>query len=82
MSLLSRVQSSLNKLYDGNITAHNSHADYESGVRHKDQYECDCGNIVEEHEWIAELKMCKECYSEHYGGLYTSHDQIEYQQGE
>ena len=41
------------------------------------QYQCDCGELVPEEEWIDELKMCKECYSYHYGGNFISPDQVE-----
>ena len=43
----------------------------------KPEYKCDCGNIVEEHEWVDELKMCKECYTEHFGDI-PGHDEVEY----
>ena len=77
MTLLQRLETALNKL-DGRY----DNMYEEEGMSHKDQYECDCGNIVPEEEWIDELKMCKECYTEHYGGSYISPDQAEYNKGE
>jgi len=58
-SLLSRLQSALNDLYEGN-TLISSHR----GESHVDQYKCDCSAIVKEDEWNFECKVCKECYSE------------------
>ena len=80
MSLLEKLQNALNKVYDGNTVS--SDEAKQDGVSHVDTYKCDCGNIVPEEEWIDELKMCKECYTEHYGGSFISPDQAEYQKGE
>ena len=60
MGLLQSLQNALNKLYDGNITAHNALQD--EGVSHKDMYKCDCGLIVPFEEWNEEHKMCIDCY--------------------
>jgi hypothetical protein len=77
MSLLERLQNALNKIYAGNTITGN----IDEGVSHKDQYKCDCVNIVPEEEWIDELKMCKECYTEHYGDM-PGHDEAEYKIGD
>ena len=36
-----------------------------------------CGEPVEEYEYIDEMKMCKQCYEEEFGGSFVSPDQIE-----
>ena len=59
MSLLQRLQKTLNDLYDGNTLIGSDNR--ESYV---DRYECGCGVLVKEYDWNFECKMCKECYSE------------------
>jgi len=61
MTLLQQLQSSLNKIYDGNTI--NTGAK-EDGVPHKDMYTCQCGEVVPGEEWNEEYKMCRECYME------------------
>lgn len=63
-SLLSSLQNALNKLYDGNISAHQSYDDYVERTSHQDQYKCVCDAVVPEEEWNAEYKICSECYQE------------------
>ena len=62
MTLLQRLQSALNKVYDGNTIA--SDEAKQDGFTFKDQYKCDCDAVVPEEEWVSEYKMCKDCYSE------------------
>ena len=79
MTLLNKLQSALNKLYGNTIFLN----DPDDGkVSHKDKYKCDCGELVPEEEGIDELKICKECYQEHYGGKYCSIDEAEYKKGD
>lgn len=67
---------------DGNIRLHLEEQNRENTASHEDRYKCDCGESVPEEEWICELKMCKECFEEHYGSSYISIDQAEYLKGD
>ena len=79
MSLLERLQNALNKIYAGNTITGN----IDEGVSHKDQYKCPCCNeIVEEHEFIHELKVCRQCWEDKHGSGYVSIDQAEYRKGD
>lgn len=66
---------------NGNTTSWMADTDRENATSHKDIYKCDCGNFCKEHEFIHELKMCRECYQDHYGSNYTSIDDAEYLEG-
>ena len=63
-SLLNRLETALDKLYDGNISAHQVYDDYVERTSHQDQYKCDCGATVPEEEWSEEYKICRDCYME------------------
>lgn len=66
MTLLERLQSSLNKLYDGNITANNAQEDYESGESYVDYYKCSvCDFLIKEEEWDSLHKCCKDCWHDY-----------------
>ena len=62
MSLLNQLQSALNKLYDGNSTAHYAYEAYEKRTDHQDKFKCDCGATVPEEEWNNKRNMCYPCW--------------------
>lgn len=67
---------------NGNTMAFMADQDRENAPSYQDQYRCDCGELIEEHEFIHELKMCQTCYGEHYRHSYISADQAEHVKGD
>lgn len=67
----------------GNTMSWISRESWENSARHKDQYECpSCKEIVQEHEFIHELAVCRQCFEEKHGAGYVSIDQAEHWKGD
>jgi hypothetical protein len=80
MTLLQRLQSALNKVYDGNTIA--SDEAKQDGVSHKDQYKCPaCLELYDEDYFNHEAGYCRECWQEHWGDM-PGHDELEYKKGD
>lgn len=77
----------LNHLNDsdvsGNTIAHIYRESRENTASHTDQYECPCcQEIVQDHEFIHELKVCRQCFEDKHGARYVGIDQAEYLKGD
>lgn len=63
---------------NGNSMAFMSEQDREGALSHEDQYECpSCQEIVQDHEFIHELKVCRQCWEEKHGAGYISIDEAQ-----
>lgn len=60
----------------GNTLSYMSDQDRENAASHEDQYKCpSCQEIVQDHEFIHELKVCRQCWEDKHGAGYISIDE-------
>lgn len=63
---------------NGNTQSWMASQDRNNAVSHEDQYECPCcQEIVEDHEFIHELKVCRQCFEDKHGSSYLSIDEAQ-----
>lgn len=67
---------------DSNSMAFMADQNREKALSHEDQYKCpSCQEIVEEHEFIHELAVCKQCFEDKHGSSFISIDEAQAKRG-